>query len=275
MSEDTIDAERYSRQLGLLGNEGQTKIERATIAVLGLGGLGSHICQQLAYLGVRHFILVDDDSVEDSNLNRLIGATFNDVGVSKVSVAVKLIQGIQPSASIELIQTKLPDAGAELKIANADLILGCFDNDYPRLITTELAAKYKKPYIDAASDVILEDDMLTYGGRVVVSGDSRGCLSCMQKLDQVEIRRAQMDSAQLETEAKIYGVPVSELRGTGPSVVTINGVVASLAATEAMVLLTDLRKSVKIQTYNGHIGGVTKSLDSPRSTCYYCDNWGV
>lgn len=270
-----VDGEqRYDRQVALFGAEGQRRIAHARVAVLGLGGLGSHVCQQLAYLGVHSFVLVDDDPVSDANLNRLIGSTAEDIGVPKTAVAARLIRSIQPTATLKAHETKLPDTDAATSLALCDLALGCFDNDYPRLVALDLASKARVPYIDAATDVSARSSPPIYGGRVLVAGTSPGCLSCLGLLDQDEIRRAQLTDEELQVEAAIYGVPVDELVGTGPSVVTINGVVASLATTEAMVLLTGLREPTKLQNYYGSWQGrITRSGDIPRMNCFYCRQW--
>jgi molybdopterin-synthase adenylyltransferase len=70
---------RYSRNEALFGVEGQKKIAATKVAIIGLGGLGSHVAQQLAYLGVQHYAPVDFDIVTNSSMNRLIGALDADV----------------------------------------------------------------------------------------------------------------------------------------------------------------------------------------------------
>src|SRR5438132_536319 len=70
--------DRFHRQELLFGREGQKRVESRGVAIVGAGGLGSHVAQQLAYLGTRHFLLVDADRVRVSNLNRLVGATQDD-----------------------------------------------------------------------------------------------------------------------------------------------------------------------------------------------------
>src|SRR6266511_5683611 len=67
-----VDEDRYARHIPLFGAEGQERIGAASVAMVGLGGLGSQVAQQLAYLGVSRFHLMDGDVVSTSNLNRLI-----------------------------------------------------------------------------------------------------------------------------------------------------------------------------------------------------------
>ncbi|GIG93167.1 hypothetical protein [Plantactinospora endophytica] len=83
-----------------------------------------------------------------------------------------------------------------------------------------------------------------------------------------------MTNEERATDAVIYGVPADALDHTGPSVVTINGTVASLAATEAMVHLTGLRTPKQQLAYRADQGGVRINVDKPTlPTCPYCTRW--
>lgn len=76
-----------------------------------------------------------------------------------------------------------------------------------------------------------------------------GCLSCLDALDQEELRLAAMTSEQRKDYARIYGIDLAALGKTGPSVVSLNGVVASLAVTEFMVMITGLRAPARMQRF--------------------------
>lgn len=106
--------------------------------------------------------------------------------------------------------------------------------------------------------------------------DGTRCLSCLPDvLNQEQISRDAMSDDLRAADDRIYGVDRALLAGTGPSVVSVNGVVASLAVTEFMVLRTGLRPAVGQLTYRGDIGGVTMSLDRPSPGCWYCTElWG-
>ena len=79
--------------------------------------------------------------------------------------------------------------------------------------------------------------------------------------------------AERRNREAIYGVARAAMGRSGPSVVSINGVIASIAVTEFMVAVTGLRKPNGISTYYGHNGKVTVSMDSPRQNCWYCSLW--
>ena len=72
-------SERYARNIGLIGAYGQRRVEQTRVAIIGYGGLGSHLGQQLAYLGTRDFVVVDGDIISESNLHRLAGAVPADI----------------------------------------------------------------------------------------------------------------------------------------------------------------------------------------------------
>lgn len=264
---------QYARQIALFGEEGQRRIAEAHVAVIGAGGLGMHVIQQLAYLGVVRFTVADCDTVAETNLNRLIGAVPADIGVPKVAVAERMIKAIQPTAAVTAINKELPDAAVREALAAATLVVGAFDRETPRLQLTDWCSTAGIPYVDIATEVIACNDGPVYGGRVVVAGDGVGCLSCLGVIDQAELTREAMTPEQRQVHDQIYGISRDELAGSGPSVVTVNGVVASLATTEIMCLLTGLRRPLRQLTYYGQQGSVRPSNDLGRPDCPFCARW--
>jgi molybdopterin/thiamine biosynthesis adenylyltransferase len=265
---------RYSRQEAFFGAEGQARIAGANVAIVGLGGLGSHVAQQLAYLGVSTFLLVDSDVVSPSNLNRLIGASERDLRAPKVKVARVMIETIHPKAHVTMAErrfvgTEPPPDG----FAAVDAVFGCVDDDTPRLDLVRLCSAYALPYIDLASDVAPSGE---FGGRVVFARDGERCLSCLGELDQHVLARAQMTEEQRAADDKIYGVERDALLGAGPSVVSVNGVVASLAVTEFLMWVTGLREPHGYLNYRGDRGTVGTRADPERTYCHYCMTlWGT
>ena len=264
-----MDADgRYSRNELLFGAEGQAKIAKSKVGIVGLGGLGSHTAQQLAYLGVLDYALVDADDVTESNLNRLIGAVPEDIGTEKVAIAERMIKGIQPVARVTTITAMVPGDEISDALADRSCIFGCLDHETPRLQLTEFAASRGIVYIDAASDV----DDGEFGGRVVVARGS-GCLHCLDVIDQEELRLEGLTPDQRTAHDEIYGVPQGALDQAGPSVVSVNGVVASLAVTEFMAHTTGLREPVPYLNYRGRFGIVTRPDAKPAPGCPYCSRW--
>jgi hypothetical protein len=112
-----------------------------------------------------------------------------------------------------------------------------------------------------------------YGGSVCVSWDAPGCLVCFDELDLSEARDGIAGPAREAERRAIYGVARDALGRTGPSVVSINGVVASLAVTEFMVGITGIRPPKGLLKYRGSVGKVTvpaPDSELPRANCYCC-----
>jgi len=97
-------SEQFSRTQILIGKDGIEKLKKAKVAIFGIGGVGSYVVEALARVGVENFILVDNDEVSISNLNRQIIATTKTIGKSKVEVAKERILEINPEAIVEIYQ---------------------------------------------------------------------------------------------------------------------------------------------------------------------------
>jgi len=97
--------DHQSRQ-SFLGDHSEKFLKATTAGVIGLSGGGSHVCQQLAHIGVGNYVIVDPQVIEDKNLNRLVGGTAADIeaGTTKVDIATRLIRAVRPDAHIEAFQ---------------------------------------------------------------------------------------------------------------------------------------------------------------------------
>lgn len=268
-----MDSGRFERQTSFFGKKGQNQIRDANVAVVGSGGLGSHVIQQLAFLGVGSLTVIDFDNLEKTNLNRLIGACHDAPipGTKKVDIAKRLIDSIDQSIIITTVPDKLISKESFSGIKKSDYVFGCVDNDGARLVLNELCIAFEIPYFDLASD-INEENGLTYGGRVFVNFDDKGCLYCYDLISIAEANMELSSPEQRKDHEKIYGVSMEDLDETGPSVVSINGVIASLAVTEFMAMVTELRQPNRLLHYSGHRGIVTKNIDEPQRDCYYCNS---
>jgi hypothetical protein len=272
MPESTDD--RFMRQAALFGGEGQDRIRSTSVAIVGVGGLGTHVVQQLALLGVGHLKLIDSEELENTNRNRYIGAYYFDPipGSRKTTLGARLAKAIDPQLVVETIPDTFVSELGFAAIRSADWVFGCLDKEGPRLILTELCAAYAKPYIDLATEIIPEDRP-QYGGRIMVSRDGQGCLVCYDELDTAEAQLQLSGPGGAKQREALYGVENNLLGGSGPSVVSLNGVIASLSVTEFMVAVTGLRDPRPLQTYLGREARLTQPSATkglPRADCYYC-----
>lgn len=204
---------RLDRQ-SFLGENSGTILRNSRVAVVGLGGGGSHIAQQLAHLGVGEFVLIDPDVVEDTNLNRLVGATQQDVdeGMPKSSVSARMVLGVNPGAKVRTETTQWQTCAVALR--SCDVIFGCVDSIGERAQLEAAARRYLVPYIDIGMDVHKVNDEFCVGGQVALSVPGGPCLRCMGIVNE----------SALKLEAELYGAA-----GGRPQVVWPNGILASLA----------------------------------------------
>lgn len=205
--------ERSKRQ-SFLGRQSDKILGDCTVAIVGLGGGGSHIAQQLAHLGVGNFLLIDPDRVEESNLNRLIGATAEDAGkkTQKTLVASRLISGINPLAHVDLLDGKWQDVHQFLR--GSDIIFGGVDTYRDRYELEITARRYLVPYIDIGMDVHEVEGGFSVSGQVILSMPGCLCMRCSGFLRDDLLAR----------EAENYGAA-----GGRPQVVWANGALASAA----------------------------------------------
>lgn len=96
--------ERFQRTKILLGEENFAKLNSATVAIFGIGGVGSFAAEALARSGVGHIVLIDKDNIDETNINRQIHALTSTVGKSKVEVMRERISEINPAAKIDTVQ---------------------------------------------------------------------------------------------------------------------------------------------------------------------------
>lgn len=263
---------KYDRQIRLFGEVGQERLRCARVAVCGLGGLGSHVVQQLAFLGVGSLVLVDDDVLENTNRNRLIGVRATDPdGVYKAEIAKRLVTETNPDIAVKVLTVRVEGQSVRRTLETMDWVFGCFDNDAARLEMLGLTAERGLPYVDLATDVLHDDGELVYGGHVIVAAPGRdGCAMCLEDIDQEEVREMTESGEERQDRQTIYGVATSVLSEVGPSVVCLNGVIASLGVMEFMVAVTDLRPPVLKLEYRGMSGTVLRENEPPLPGCFFC-----
>jgi len=265
--------DKFSRQILAFGKQGQNRIMNAKVAIVGLGGLGSFIAKMLAYLGVQEFILVDDDIVEESNLNRLIGASYEDAkGKSaKVDVAARVISSINAQAGVRRINKNLRSEEAiDALCETCEIIFACVDNDSARLILTELSAAFDKTLIDSGTEIINSKDYQEFGGRVIVAQPGDFCLLCAGQID-LALAHQELESEPERSfrQAAGYGLGSNM---PNPSVISLNSIIAGLAVTEFLMQVTGLRPPNRMVTYKGMRGVFKESIDSKRNNCIVCNS---
>lgn len=229
-----MDSDRISRQ-SFLGPKASKAISSAVVGIVGLGGGGSHVVQQLAHIGFQRFELFDADVIEESNLNRLVGATALDVknSMPKVKIAERVILGLQDRVEINANFSTWQEKFRCLQ--RCHIVFGCLDSFLGREELERFTRRYMLSYIDIGMDVVIgSDGKPVVGGQVILSTPGLPCMRCMGFLSNELLKR----------EAERYGDA-----GPRPQVVWMNGILASAAVGLAVDLLTDWTGSLRQAVY--------------------------
>lgn len=163
------DLERYDRQIMVWGAEGQEKLKAATVAVVGVGGLGSPVAYYLTAAGVGRIILVDSEKPELSNLNRQILHWEEDVGRNpKPESAAWKLRRFNSDVEIITYTGRLEEGNIGEVLGEADVIVDCLDNFETRFLLDDFAQKTGKPLVHGAVEK-------TYGQvTTVIPGKTKG-----------------------------------------------------------------------------------------------------
>lgn len=141
---------RYARNIPALTGAECEVLRQKRILVVGCGGLGGHIIDQLARIGVGFLRVVDGDVFEASNLNRQLLSSVPLLGVSKAKAAADHIARVNPDVTVESVQTFLTEGNTAEILAGCDIVMDALDNIPSRRILAAACEKVNIPYIYGA-----------------------------------------------------------------------------------------------------------------------------
>ncbi|WP_439373491.1 HesA/MoeB/ThiF family protein [Bradyrhizobium sp. DASA03120] len=261
---------RYDRQVRAFGADGQRAISLLKVGVVGLGGTGSVLVQQLARLGVCDFVLIDPDVVETTNLNRLACAGATDVGAAKIDVAARDIRASSPGAKVHALKADVVDQHIAAELTGVDFIFLCTDSHASRAVVCQLAYQHLVPAIDMGVSITVRDGAVTHiTGRVQMLAPDLPCLTCTDALDGNQIRREMMSPEQRASDPYIVGAHEPQ-----PAVMSINSTVSSLAATMFIAAVTSIPGKARLQLYDGIRGTVRPTVARIVEDCLVCSKKG-
>lgn len=141
---------RYLRNKKTLSDEDQLKLANSCVAIVGCGGLGGYIAEQLARVGVGRLVLFDGDRFEVSNLNRQIMATELNVGQWKVEVAHLRLKSVNSEVQVEAIRGWFEEDKAPELLKNVDLVCDALDSRDSRVMLERVCHQMNLPLVYAS-----------------------------------------------------------------------------------------------------------------------------
>jgi molybdopterin/thiamine biosynthesis adenylyltransferase/molybdopterin converting factor small subunit len=212
------EMQRYSRQIMLeeIGFTGMEKLRKATVCVVGVGGIGNPVATMLSAMGVGRLRIIDRDVIEISNLHRQHLYNEDDIGKVKVEVAAERLQKINPTAKIEAIPISVTGYNAESLVDGADIVIDALDSVEARYALNDACIKHKLPFIYAGALGML-------GSVCTILPGESACLRCIfPKLEEEDM-------------------PTCSTEGVHPSILYL---VAGTQVSEAVKLITGQRPSL-------------------------------
>ena len=269
----------FNRSVLTLGLDNMRKITGdQIISVVGVGGIGSIIAEHLIHMGFHHINLIDFDTLEISNLNRIVAATYEDAVAKRIKVdAIRdNLLKINPKAKIFAFNNRVEDKKIERVIAGSDWIMVATDNHASRFQIQQLAFKYYVPFITAGVNITVDDGKIVdmSGEVILIRIGDRVCLTCLKRLKYNEIAK-QMHPDKNVREGLVRKGYVQGLDVKEPAVKTLNTHLATLAVDTLINQYTERQRDVVIRVFEDNFAPViyedTDSLRERNFSCHVCD----
>lgn len=168
---DEVELERYSRQILLIGGRGQHTLKRASVLIIGLGGLGSPAALYLAAAGVGKLGLIDSERVELSNLHRQILHATPDLNQPKTESATEKLRALNPDIELLAYPERLTSENALEIVREYDVIVDGSDNFPTRYLVNDACVLLRKPDVHGS--------VLGFEGQVTVFAPGGPCYRCV------------------------------------------------------------------------------------------------
>ncbi len=174
------------------GSEARERLRDSSVTIVGCGGTGSVVAHVLARAGVQHFVLIDHDRFEDSNLERLHGSSYADVTSAakryKVEIVRDLIHSINPNAVVVPIVGNIVQSLPRDYTVASDLAFCCTDTAHGRVGLSDLAFRYLLPVIDIGVQLESESGKVRAEvGQFAMYSPGLPCVYCRRRVDHRQL----------------------------------------------------------------------------------------
>jgi molybdopterin/thiamine biosynthesis adenylyltransferase len=250
--QETADAalEYFDRQARAFSSALQPILKRLNVGVVGAGGTGSAVCEQLIRLGVGAITVVDDQVLDASNVSRVYGSSVGDRGAAKVAIAAALANRIGLGTTMHQVDRHLSFQSAARRLLDCDVVFGCTDDEWGRSILNRMALWYYLPVFDMGIQIDTQDGVIkSIQGRVTTLLPGGACLFCRRRISGDRVRAeaiAATDPAgaeRLRREGYLVGADEP-----APAVITFTTAVATGAVSELLHRLTGYQGSDRKST---------------------------
>lgn len=268
----------FDRQVRAFGPDMQRLIGRLHVGVVGAGGTGSIVIEQLARLGVGTLSLYDGDAFDSTNVNRVYGSTTEDEGRNKAVMGSEHVQRIGVGATVRTFDQHITREEIAKTLRDCDVVFGCTDKELPRALLAQLAVRYMIPVIDTA--VVIDSEHGTIRGvfgRVTSLWPGEACLLCRGRITPARIALETLSKEERQSRAREGYAP--ELDVDNPAVIAFTTAVGAQAVSELLHRLTgfmgvERASSEVLMLVHDTAYGRNREAANPRCVCMRRDTWG-
>jgi len=240
--DDSVADERplpkfFDRQVRAFGPEIQRLLGRLHVGVVGIGGTGSPVVEQLVRLGVGTISEFDGDAFDASNVNRMYGSKVSDAGRNKTEISEMHVEEIGLGTVVRAYPRHITEEEVARQLRECDVVFGCTDRHAPRGILVQLALRYLIPVFDLGVKVDAPEKMIRgVIGRVTTLIPGEACLFCRERISSEVMRLESLSPTEWQVLADEGYAP--ELEINNPAVIPFTTAVASQAVSELLHRLT-------------------------------------
>lgn len=263
----------FDRSIRAIGQAGQSVLSKLIIGIVGAGGTGSPTAQILTRLGIGTLLLFDDDTLEDTNVPRVVGSRMTDVGQAKVRVLAEHLSAIGLGTTVEPIEGSICRQDVAARLRDCDVIFSCVDKEMPRSILMAHHLHYLTPVIDLGVKIEAADQLIQeVWGRVTTITPGAPCLFCRGRISAEGLRLEALQRQERDSQIRQGYAP--ELEEPAPAVVAYTSAVAATAASEFLsrLFLAGARKSLGDESLMRLDLGTVRSNSGQRRAACMCAN---
>ncbi len=271
--------EVFHRHRDIIAKTYQDLLRSLHVTLVGCGGLGSILAEDLVRIGVGTLTVIDDDRLDVTNLNRWQGATPYDIGKRKATLLASRLRQMFPHTCVRAIARSVFDPESEQALAGSDVMVAGLDNDEARYYLNRLSVQYTIPYFDAGVAVTGGRDTDTTDFRVryfaVLPGET-ACAECTQftLFDRDQTLAAFMDEVTAVSH-RAAGYVIDEPHAVTPSVYALNQRAASLLVMEMLNYVCGWRPTATMISESWREGSLQRAdrdnfPEGPNPECPVC-----
>jgi proteasome lid subunit RPN8/RPN11 len=262
----------FDRNVRAFGGGVQQALAQLCVSVVGCGGTGSAVAEQLVRLGVRKLILIDPDHLSRSNVTRVYGSTMSDVGRPKAEVLSDHLKRIAPDLDCATVIGMVTNQSVAKRLCFCDVIFGCTDDNAGRLVLSRISTFLLTPVFDSGVLLTSDSNNLLTGidARVTTLTPGQACLVCRQRVDFARASAELMTPGERHRREEEGYAPA--LGRVEPAVVAYTTLVAATAISELLERLIGYGPQPRPSEVllRCHEREISTNIELPRGT-HYCN----